>query len=286
MAEAPHRDWQDLTTEDFGTLDPERTVAIWPLGAVEQHGPHLPLSTDAVIAEGVAARALELLPEEATLADEASEAGGAGAAGDLRVLRLPLQAVGASSEHGAFPGTLSLAPETLIVAWSELGASLRRAGVRKLVMLNAHGGQPQVVDIVAQRLRLEHAMLAVKVNTFRLGQPSGLFEEDELIHGVHGGALETSLMLHLRPDLVCMDKASDFRPLSRDLEGEYRQLSSRGPAAFAWAVQDLNPAGVCGNAAAAEAGKGRLLLDHLARALAQILLETARFPLERLREQP
>jgi creatinine amidohydrolase len=277
MTEALHRDWQDLTTEDFAALDPARTIALLPLGAVEQHGPHLPLSTDAVIVEGVTDRALELLPEEA---DEA------GAAGDLLVLRLPVQAAGASPEHGAFPGTLSLAPETLIAAWSELGVSVRRAGVRKLVMLNAHGGQPQEVDIVAQRLRLEHAMLAVKVNTFRLGQPPGLFEEDELTHGIHGGALETSLMLHLRPDLVRMDKAADFRPLSRDLEGEYRQLSSRGPAAFAWAAQDLNPAGVCGNAVAADAGKGRLLLDHLARALAQILTETTRFPLSRLREHP
>lgn len=256
--------WQDLTTEDFAGLDPERTIALLPVGAVEQHGPHLPLVTDTCILEGIVARTLELLPASA------------------RVLVLPTQAVGDSAEHGGFAGTLSLSPETLIRAWSELGAAVRRAGLRKLVMLNSHGGQPQVVDIVAQKLRLEHAMLAVKVNSFALGTPGGLFDGEELRHGIHGGALETSLMLHLRPDLVRLDKAVDFRSRSIELAEDFERIGPLGPVGFAWATQDLHPSGACGNAAAADAEKGRLLLDHLARALAEILAETARFPLAHL----
>ena len=257
--------WQDLTTEEFAGLDPERTIALLPVGAVEQHGPHLPLATDTVIVEGIVARTLALLPENA------------------RVLALPTQAVGDSCEHGAFAGTLSLEPETLIRAWGELGAQVARAGLRKLVILNSHGGQPQIVDIVAQRLRLEQAMLVVKANSFRLGTPDGLFDQEELHHGIHGGALETSLMLHLRPDLVRLDKAADFRSRSIDLAKDFERIGPRGPAAFAWATQDLHPSGACGDATAADAEKGRLLLDHMAGALVEILAEVERYPLANLR---
>lgn len=268
MAEAPRRYWQDLTTEDFSALDLARSVALLPVGAIEQHGPHLPLSTDTTIVEGVVARALALLPDSA------------------QVLVLPTQAVGLSPEHGDFSGTLSLTPETAIRAWSEIGAGLSRAGLRKLVILNSHGGQPQIVDLVAQRLRLDHGLLAVKLNTFRLGVPPGLFDEAELTHGIHGGALETAMMLHLRPDLVRRDKIADFRPLSRELEDGGARLSTRGPAAFAWAAQDLNPAGVCGDARKGDAEKGRAVIEHLAAALADILAEVARFPLARLKNRP
>lgn len=259
--------WQEFTTADFAGLDPERTIALLPVGAVEQHGPHLPLVTDSCIVEGIVARTLALLPARA------------------RVLVLPTQAVGDSAEHGAFSGTLSLSPELLIQAWSEIGAAARRAGLRKLVILNSHGGQPQIVDIVAQKLRLDHAMLVVKVNSFALGVPPGLFDPGELRHGIHGGALETSLMLHLRPDLVRLDKAADFKPLSLDLAEDFERLGPGRQARFAWAIQDLHPAGACGNAAAADAEHGRRLLEHLAGALVEILAEVERFPLANLRDK-
>lgn len=259
--------WQDLTTEDFAGLDPERTIALLPVGAVEQHGPHLPLVTDTCILEGIVARTLELLPASA------------------RVLVLPTQAVGDSAEHGGFAGTLSLSPETLIRAWSELGAAVRRAGLRKLVMLNSHGGQPQVVDIVAQKLRLEHAMLAVKVNSFALGTPGGLFDGEELRHGIHGGALETSLMLHLRPDLVRREALADFDSLAARWAREGRTLGVERPAGVGWMAQDLNPAGACGNAAAADATRGAKLLDHLASQLLAVVRELADTPLSTLRNR-
>lgn len=260
--------WQDLTTEDFAALDQERTVALLPVGAVEQHGPHLPLSTDSAIAAGLVARCLELLPDE------------------LNVLVLPLQTVGESSEHGAFAGTLSLAPETLMAAWRELGGWVRRAGLGKLVILNSHGGQPQIVDLVAQALRLDEQMLVAKVASYELGVPDGLIAHDELAHGIHGGQLETSLMLHLHPELVRLDKLDDFATLSRDMARDHRWLGPHGPAAFAWAAQDLNRAGACGNARLADPETGRQVLEHMAGALAEILAEVARFPLARLGVAP
>jgi len=259
------RFWQDLTTEDFAALDPARAIALLPVGAIEQHGPHLPLATDTCIVEGIVARALELLPDQAS------------------VLVLPTQAIGDSTEHGAFPGTLSLTPETALKAWTEIGAAVRHAGLRKLVILNSHGGQPQVVDLVAQKLRLEQAMLVVKLNSFRLGVPPDLFDADELRHGIHGGAVETSMMLHLRPDLVRRDKLADFRPLSRDMAEDYEHLSPVGPAGFAWAAQDLHPSGAAGDPRGADAERGSALIDHLAQAVVKVLAEVERFPLERLR---
>lgn len=259
--------WQSMTTEDFAGLDPESAIALLPVGAVEQHGPHLPLATDALIAEGLARRVLGDLPDTAT------------------VLVLPGQSLGDSGEHGAFPGTLDLEPETLILAWSEIGRAVHRAGLRKLAILNSHGGQPQVVDIVAQRLRRELGMLVVKVNTFRLGLPEGLFDQDEMRFGIHAGAIETSVMLHLHPELVRRDKLADFRSLSADMEGDYELLGPGRTASFAWAAQDLNPAGACGDAREASAEKGRILFDHWAQAIARILDETARFPLSRLRDR-
>ncbi len=257
--------WQELTTTDFAALEADRAVALLPVGAVEQHGPHLPLATDRCIADGIVARCLELLPEETTL------------------LVLPTQAIGESTEHAAFAGTLSGAAETLIALWTEIGDSVARAGLRKLIILNSHGGQPQIVDIVAQRLRLGWDMLVVKVNSFRLGIPEALFAAEELAHGIHGGALETSMMLHLRPDLVRMDQARDFRPLSAEMAADYRRLSSRGATAFAWAAQDLNAAGVCGDATDADGERGRLVIDHMARALLDVVEDVERFPLSLLR---
>ncbi len=260
--------WQDMTSEDFAEVDPERTIALLPVAATEQHGPHLPLYTDSYIAEGIVDRVLELLPD------------------GLTVLVLPLLPVGDSREHSAFPGTLTLSPETLIRLWREVGESVAEAGVRKLVILNSHGGQPQEVDIVAQELRLERNMLVVKANSFRFGVPPGLFSEEEIAHGVHAGAIETSLMLHLRPDLVRSERAERFDPLSLVLDRDYPWLGKQGPARFAWAAQDLHESGASGDATDADGERGRLILDHVAQGLVELLDDVRRFPLEWLRPGP
>jgi creatinine amidohydrolase len=261
----PRRLWQEMTTEDFRALDVARVIAVLPVAAIEQHGPHLPVEVDARINAGVIARALELMPD------------------DLPVTVLPAMPVGKSNEHTAFPGTLSLSAETLIRLWTEIGDSVARAGIRKMVIFNSHGGQPQIADIVARDLRVKHGMLVVTAATYALGKPPDMFPEHELKHGIHGGTVETSVMLHLRPDLVRMDKAADFVPLSAKMESEYELLTPEGKVGFGWQTQDLNPAGACGNAAAADAKSGATLVEFYAKRFIQLMREIDRFPLTTLK---
>jgi creatinine amidohydrolase len=268
MTRMRRRYWQDMTTEEFAALDGTRVIALLPVAAIEQHGPHLPVSTDACINQGILAHALELMPD------------------DLPVTVLPMLPVGKSDEHLGFPGTLTLSAETLIRLWTEVGLSVARAGVRKMVLFNSHGGQPQVMDIVARDLRVRFGMLVVAYSWYAAGVPSGLFDPDEVRHGIHAGAIETSMMQHLRPDLVRLDLAANFRPLMAELSLDYRHLSPTGAGRLAWMAQDLHPSGACGDATDADGGRGSALVEHAARTLIELLSEIDRYPLERLRPCP
>jgi creatinine amidohydrolase len=252
--------WQDLATTDFARVDPARTVALLPVSAIEQHGPHLPLATDALINQGVVEAALQRLPASAS------------------VLVLPALCIGDSLEHSAFPGTLSADLEALLGLWLSVGRGVARAGVRKLVIFNSHGGQRAHVDLAALRLRVAHGLLVVRAHSFSFGVPPGLFEADELAHGLHGGAVETSLILHLRPELVRRGAVADFPSYGAELAARGGLVGAEKPVGIAWMAQDLNPGGACGNAAAASADKGRLLLDHLAGRLLQLLSEVEALP--------
>ena len=262
----PLREWRDLTADELGALD-ARAVAVLPVAAIESHGPHLPLATDAVIAEGLLA-----------------ELAGCAPAGD--VLVLPVQQIGKSDEHLSFPGTLTLSAETAIRAWVEIGASAARIGLRRLVIVSSHGGNSEVVGIVARELRRRFGMLAVATAWLRFGRPEGLFDADEIRHGIHGGDVETSLMLHFRPDLVRRDRLGNFVPASCDMERDFAWLRATGPAAFAWMAEDLNRAGACGNAGLATAEKGRRLADHIVREFARLIEDVSRFDLARLGVAP
>jgi creatinine amidohydrolase len=265
--ETPKRYWQDLSWSAFAAL-PDATVAVLPVGAIEQHGPHLPLGVDSIINQQLLDRALAQAPD------------------DLSVLALPLQAIGKSNEHAAFAGTLSLSAQTLIRLLTDIGESVRRAGVRRLILLNSHGGQPGILDIVARDLRVCHGMLVVNAAWHALGMPNGLFSQAECRHGIHGGEIETSLMLHLRPELVDMGRAASFSSLSEEMARDYDLLMPEGRVGFGWQAQDLNPAGALGNAAAADAERGRRLADHMIGRFHVLLQEVARFPLEWLRDAP
>jgi len=255
------RRWQDLASPDFSHLDRDRTVALLPAGATEQHGPHLPVSVDALIAREICARAFTHLPD------------------DHAVLLLPASDIGKSNEHIDFPGTLTLSAETLTRLWFEIGQSVARAGVRKLVFLNSHGGQPQVMEIVARDLRVRERMMAVTAGWWHLGTPKDLFGAAEARHGIHAGAVETSMMLALAPDLVRMDRAENFVPVMAATEEDHDRLSWLGGVGIGWKAEDIHPAGAAGNALAADADKGRQIVDAAARGLARLLEEVSAYPL-------
>ena len=258
----PARFWLDLTTEDFRSRDRGRAVAVLPVAAVEQHGPHLPVGVDAIIAEGFLSRVIALTPD------------------DLDVLILPVQTVGSSDEHRAFPGTLTFSPETAMRAWTEIGESVRRAGVFKLIIVSSHGGNSAVIDIVAQKLRIMLGMLVVTTAWRRFGQPASIFADDELRHGIHAGDVETSLMLAFKPDAVRMSQAKCFVPRTVAMEGEFKHLRASRPAGFAWMAQDLHPDGAMGDATRASAEKGNASADFGARAFIDLLHDVDRFALD------
>ncbi len=261
------RFWAHLRTTDFAQLDPARTVAVLPLGATEQHGPHLPLGVDTVLADGLVAAALPLLPADAS------------------VLVLPTQAVGFSPEHAAFAGTLTLDAQTVIRLWTAIGESVAAAGVKKLVLFNAHGGQVGLLDVVARDLRARLGLLVYSVNWFQLPLPAEveqLFPAQEHRFGIHAGDVETSMLLALQPQQVRMDAAQDFASTSQDRAAHYPILGNGKSAKFAWQMQDVNPQGAAGNAAAATAAKGQAVVDAAAQQLAALLLEVAALPLSTL----
>jgi creatinine amidohydrolase len=253
--------WWDHTTRDFAEMDMSGMVAVFPIGAVEQHGPHLPVRVDAAINAGIVGRAVELMDE------------------DMPVLVLPMQAVGKSVEHIAFPGTLTLSYETLARVWYEIAESVHRAGCRKIVFINSHGGQPQVMEIVCRELRVKLGMFAVSAWTTSAADLSDLFSAHESLHGIHGGEMETSAMLHLHGDLIDMQHAQDFVPVSVAMEQSGGLLMPEGRVGYGWQTQDVQPWGACGNAAAADAERGRLIVERSAAGLVRLFQEVIDFPL-------
>jgi creatinine amidohydrolase len=250
--------WVDRTSDSFRELDGERAIAVLPMGASEQHGPHLPLSTDRDLVDEVVRRALPLLD------------------GAFSVLVLPTLAVCKSNEHTAFPGTLTLSAETLVRVVMEIGESVARAGVRRMVLFNGHGGNVPVMDIAVRDLRARHGLLTASCSWYQMCGAERELDAREQQHGIHAGENETSAMLVARPALVRMDRARDFRSATEDwAEGyQYLGLGSR-PGRPGWLMADLNPDGACGNAAAATAEKGERLLATAAHSLAGFLGEFA-----------
>jgi creatinine amidohydrolase len=257
----PARFWHDLTWPEFAALDAVRAVALLPIAATEQHGPHLAVSVDTTINEGVVRAAMALIPDDVTL------------------LVLPTQAIGISVEHGRFPGSLTVSAETAIAAWTEIGASVARAGIRRLLLLNSHGGQPQAAEIVCRRLRIAHRMFAATAMWDRITTLADLVSPNERRFGIHAGQLETALMLALAPERVRADRVRDFANATAAWDGN-AQLRADGAVAFGWQAQDLNPSGAVGNAAAATAELGAAVLARAAQAVARLVGEIAAVDVE------
>ena len=275
----PSRYWSDLTTRQFahiaGHADIGNVVAVLPVAATEQHGPHLPVSVDADLLNGVIAAAIAQMAEA------------------LPVLFLPAQIIGKSNEHIRFPGTLTLSAQTIIALWMEMGASVARAGIRKLLIFNSHGGQASVMDIVARDLRSQHDLIVCHSNWYNppLLDPQGepvarYFPPEEHRFGIHGGDMETSMMLALNPARVDMAQAQNFRTSSQDRSEKFPVLGNGATAKLGWQMQDYNAMGAAGHAAAATAEKGRILLDAAGRQLAGLLADISALPLSTLVDRP
>jgi creatinine amidohydrolase len=264
----PKRDWMDMSWGDLAGATTAGWIAVLPLAAVEQHGPHLPLGVDTFIAEAYLRKVRDILPP------------------DLPVTFLPVQRVGVSAEHLSYPGTLTLSAGTAIAAWTELGESVARAGVRKLVFVTSHGGNVAAMELAARDLRARLGMLAVTVGWHRFGYPDGAFSSDEKKHGIHGGDIETSLMLAVAPETVRLGEARRAVPETVAMAREFKWLGAYRPAGFAWMTQDLHPSGAIGDATLAKAGKGEAALAQGAQAFVELLREVDRFDLTRLREGP
>jgi creatinine amidohydrolase len=264
----PPRDWTDIHWPEISGAGPARWIAVLPLAATEQHGPHLPVGTDIMIAQAYLARVRELLSDT------------------IPATFLPIQPVGISTEHIDYPGTLTLPTDVALKSWMALGMSVARAGIKKLVMVTSHGGNSAAMTLVAQDLRARCGLLAVTTGWSRFGAPEGLFSAEELRHGIHGGAVETSIMLARYREHVRSDEIADFRPAGIAMEKDYRWLSAHRPAPFAWQAQDLHSSGAAGDATQASAEKGQRLLDHGARAFCELLADVDKFDPETLSDGP
>jgi creatinine amidohydrolase len=264
----PPRDWTAIHWPDIAPQDTARWIAVLPLAATEQHGPHLPLRTDVLIGDAYLARVRELLPDS------------------IPATFLPIEEIGISTEHTDYLGTLTLSAEAALKSWMAIGETVARAGIRKLVMVTSHGGNSAAMTIVAQNLRAQHGLLAVTTAWSRFGAPEGFFPAEELRHGIHGGAVETSIMLTRYPHEVRNDAIRNFEPSSIAIEKQYRWLSTHRPAPFAWQAQDLHTSGAAGDATLASAEKGERLLGHGARAFCELLVDVDNFDVNRLAANP
>lgn len=250
----PYLSWPQVEA----LADKENTLIVQPVGAIEQHGPHLPLIVDATISTAVVGQALHQL-------DPAVPA-----------YAMPTLYYGKSNEHDSFPGTISLSAQTLSAVLTETAESLYRAGLRKLVFINGHGGQPQVIEIVARDLRLRFSDLMV-FPMFVWGAPNDAEEivgATEYEQGIHAGDVETSLMLALMPELVKMDKAVKELP---ELFAPDSLLSLEGRLPVAWTADDLSRSGAVGDATAASVEKGRQILDSVAAGWVRVFEELYQF---------
>ena len=244
----------------------EAAIAVLPLGAHEQHGPHLPFETDAIIAAGIVERVKAVLPPE------------------LSVIFLPVEPVGYSIEHMDVEGTKTLAYAEAVEKWLGIAGFLAARGVRKLVMLNAHGGNSPLMTIVATEARVRFGMLVVATSWTRFGLPDGVISPEEKAIGIHGGEIETSVMLALAPETVKMDLARNFPSKQTEFCNCFTHLRAYGPHAFGWKMRDLNADGVTGNAAAATAEKGEKLIAHAVKGFIELLRDVDAFDLALLAE--
>ncbi len=245
----PYLSWTAIAALE----DRANTVIVLPTGATEQHGPHLPCAVDTVISAGVVGHALARLPA------------------DVHAYAMAPISYGKSEEHLHFPGTVTLSGETLLATMNEVAESVYRAGFRKLLVVNGHGGQPQVMEIMAREMRLRHGdFIVVPHHVWRLPNAAGRYlSEREKRLAMHAGHAETAIMLALAPDTVHMTRAvANYPPPFPST-----LLSPDGRPACAWSARDFGPSGVIGDPLPATREQGEVILASLADSWAQAITE-------------
>lgn len=236
-------------------ITPDSIIVI-PVGAIEQHGPHLPLTTDLLVAEAVAAATVARVGDE------------------LDVWLLPALAYTKSNEHAWAPGSIWLSPTTLLAVLHDIGRSLALTAARKVVFLNGHGGNSALLNVANRELRLHHGLMTFTTHPGVPPDQGGLSAEHETGMGVHGGHDETSLMLHLAAELVAMDVA--HRTIPEHLAAN-RYVRFGGSVSFGWLSNDFADAGVIGDPTRADAAHGQALFDAAVTAFAGALSEISTF---------
>ncbi|MFM7535530.1 MAG: creatininase family protein [Acidimicrobiales bacterium] len=255
----------DLAAPDVAAALHERSIVVVPIGAVEQHGPHLPLATDTIVVEAYAE----------ALAGQVGER--------LDLWFLPPLAISKSNEHAWAPGTVWLGPETVLAILRDIGRSLRMLPTRKVVFLNGHGGNTSLLDVACRELRLHDGLQTFLVHPFLPADHGGAGDPAEHGMGIHGGVSETSLLLHLRPELVHLDRAAPALPVVLD---GFRHLRFGGPVGFGWLSDDLHPSGVIGDPTLASAERGAAEFAAGLQFLVEAFEEIARFSFVIPSEQP
>ena len=253
----PERYLSYLTWTQVSQLpDKANTVIVLPAGSTEQHGPHLPCAVDTIIAAGVVGHALARLPA------------------DVPAYALAPITYGKSDEHLHFPGTVTLEGTTLLETITQVGESVYRMGFRKLLIVNGHGGQPQVMEMAARELRLRHGDYTVLPHfTWRVPHAAGQFMTDrEKRLSMHAGHAETAILMALAPHTVHMEHAvANYPP-----EFPSKVLSGDGRPACAWTARDFGPSGVIGDPLPATPEQGRVILESLAESWAQGIIDLHR----------
>jgi len=249
-----------LTSKQVKELpDKEKAVIVLPVASIEQHGPHLPVYTDSLINQAVLSQAFSLLPE------------------DFPIWFLPLLPYGKSNEHAGLAGTFTLTSETFIQVLKEIARNVARNGFKRLAIVNTHGGNAEIVDFVIRDIREETDLYVFGLQVgLRIGtNVEGLgLSDDEKVFGIHASDIETSVLLHICPELVHMDVAPDGTPLHLK---ELNTPPFMGPLNFAWLTRDISRTGVLGNAQTANAAKGAEFGSRAARELAGIFKQIAAF---------
>lgn len=254
-----HRQFGSLTAAQIATELRDSSIAVLPVGAIEQHGPHLPLAADLIVAEALATAVVESRGRE------------------LDLWQLPPLAFSKSNEHSWSPGTIWITSNTMLHLLCDIARSLAQTPIRKIAILNGHGGNSSLLDVALRDLRVEHGLMLFLLHTLLPPEQGGETTAEELDLGIHGGRDETALLLHVTPGLVDMTQAR--REVPEWLAG-YRHVRLDGPVRFGWSSNDISPTGVIGDPTLATRERGKELFEQMVATVGDQLAEVAAFRFE------